>query len=397
MTDWVETTLGQVVELKRGYDLPSARREPGPVPIISSSGRSGFHSVAKVRGPGVVTGRYGTLGQVFFVEEDFWPLNTALYVRDFRGNSPRFVSALLTSLNLGRNEAAAAVPGVNRNHLHRLPVRLPAKRIQDSIARILTSLDDLIENNRRRIELLEQMAQAIYREWFVHFRYPGHEKDELVDSPLGPIPSGWVAPPLRELVDTRYGHTDSAVADGPGPKFVRVMDINKLPFIDWSRVPHCSPVSDERAERVGVRPGDVVVARMADPGKVGIVEEHRVAIFASYLVRIRANRSGPSPYFLFYSLRESRYQDFILGASTGTTRKSVSAQVMVEAPFLLPPAAIVESFESQATTLRTLLTVLVRKNACLAGLRDLLLPKLVSGEIDVSNLDLDTLTEAALV
>ncbi len=117
MTAWREMTLGEVCELKRGYDLPTERRVDGDVPIVSSSGVTGYHSEAKVQAPGVVTGRYGTLGEVFFIKEDFWPLNTALYVRDFKGNEPRFVAALLQSLDLGTNDGAAAVPGVNRNQL----------------------------------------------------------------------------------------------------------------------------------------------------------------------------------------------------------------------------------------------------------------------------------------
>ncbi len=82
---WRSCTLGDVIELKRGYDLPNAERRPGSVPIVSSSGISGLHDEAKVRGPGVVTGRYGTIGQVFFVEEDFWPLNTTTLRPRFQG------------------------------------------------------------------------------------------------------------------------------------------------------------------------------------------------------------------------------------------------------------------------------------------------------------------------
>jgi type I restriction enzyme, S subunit len=92
---WQETTLGEVVELKRGYDLPKQARSSGNVPLVSSSGVTDHHSRAMVKGPGVVTGRYGTLGQVFYIKEDFWPLNTTLYVRDFKGNDPRFLSYFL--------------------------------------------------------------------------------------------------------------------------------------------------------------------------------------------------------------------------------------------------------------------------------------------------------------
>ncbi|HVW89311.1 MAG TPA: restriction endonuclease subunit S, partial [Gaiellaceae bacterium] len=96
--EWEKRDLGDVVELKRGYDLPHRDRKPGSVPVISSSGLSGAHAKAKVKGPGVVTGRYGTVGEVFFVDGDFWPLNTTLYVRDFKGNDPRFISYFLRGL-----------------------------------------------------------------------------------------------------------------------------------------------------------------------------------------------------------------------------------------------------------------------------------------------------------
>jgi type I restriction enzyme S subunit len=99
---WKVGTLGECAELKRGYDLPTKERESGEVPIISSSGPTGFHSKAMVKGPGVVTGRYGTIGEVYYAEGDFWPLNTTLYVRDFKEHSPRFVEALLKTVDFGQ-------------------------------------------------------------------------------------------------------------------------------------------------------------------------------------------------------------------------------------------------------------------------------------------------------
>ncbi|WP_200900312.1 restriction endonuclease subunit S [Rubrobacter aplysinae] len=96
--EWRSATLGDLVELKRGYDLPQRLRTQGTSPIVSSSGVTGYHSEAKVPGPGVVTGRYGTLGEVFYIADNFWPLNTTLYVRDFKGNDPRFVSYFLRLL-----------------------------------------------------------------------------------------------------------------------------------------------------------------------------------------------------------------------------------------------------------------------------------------------------------
>ena len=191
-TEWRETTLGEVIELKRGYDLPQHKRTPGPVPVVSSSGPTDYHSESKVQGPGVVTGRYGTLGQVFFIPNNFWPLNTALYVRDFKGNDPRFISYFLRGVDFSAYSDKAAVPGLNRNHLHQEVVRIPIDiNEQRAIAHILGSLDDKIELNRRMNETLEEMARALFKSWFIDFD-PVHAKAAL-KRPSPPL----ITPPLR--------------------------------------------------------------------------------------------------------------------------------------------------------------------------------------------------------
>ena len=154
-------------------------------------------------GPGVVTGRYGTLGKVFFIKDDFWPLNTSLYVDNFKGNNPRFTAYFLKQVlatTTGTNKAA--VPGHNRNDLHELPVRVTRDREkQDAIASVLATYDDLIENNRRRIRLLEQAARMLYEEWFVRLRFPGHEHVP-VDAGL---PAGWTTRKNRGGLRHRRG------------------------------------------------------------------------------------------------------------------------------------------------------------------------------------------------
>ncbi len=122
---WNVGSLGDLLELKRGYDLPKKHRVPGSVPIISSSGPSGWHDTAKAAGPGVVAGRYGTIGRVFYVEGNYWPLNTSLYVRDFKGGPPRWAFHLLERVNWHAYTGKSAVPGVNRNHVHKERVVLP--------------------------------------------------------------------------------------------------------------------------------------------------------------------------------------------------------------------------------------------------------------------------------
>jgi type I restriction enzyme S subunit len=159
--DWKTGSLGELCTLKRGYDLPATMRETGQIPIVSSSGLSGTHSTAKVRGPGVVTGRYGTIGQVFFVNSDFWPLNTALYVSDFRGNEPRVVYYTLCSIDYSKFADKAAVPGVNRNDLHKEPVCIAPPNVQSIFAVTLKPVWDRQNANDDQIKTLGELRDFL--------------------------------------------------------------------------------------------------------------------------------------------------------------------------------------------------------------------------------------------
>ena len=120
--------LGEIITLHRGYDLPSSKRLTGEVPIISSGGLTGWHNEAKVAPPGVITGRYGSIGEVYYISEPFWPLNTTLFVSNFFGNDPLFIFYLLKSLDFSRFSDKTGVPGVNRNDLHLIRAIHPLSR-----------------------------------------------------------------------------------------------------------------------------------------------------------------------------------------------------------------------------------------------------------------------------
>jgi len=284
---------------------------------------------------------------------------------------------------------AANQANVSPSQIEGLELDLPQINTQRKIASILSAYDDLIENNTRRIKILEEMAQRIYREWFVNFRFPGHEKVKMVESELGMIPEGWGVKKLSELVNTQYGYTESAKEEPIGPKYVRGTDINKTSYIDWAFVPYC-PISESDYPKYKVLIGDIFIIRMADPGKVGIVEKEIDAVFASYLIRLIIKTAELSPYYLFYFLLSERYQNYVTGACTGTTRKSASAGVITDITILIPQLKIREIFEQQIFNIRKLLNNLLARNSNLRKTRDLLLTKLISGQLDVSDLDIDT-------
>ena len=376
---WHDYTLGDVVKLQRGHDLPDRVRVDGPVPVVSSSGITGRHNVAKANPPGVVTGRYGTIGEVFYVEEPYWPLNTALYVVDFKGNDPRFVAYLLRRTLRNYQSQKAAVPGVDRNVLHLLKVRAPDRATQASIVAVLAAYDDLIENNRKRIALLEEAVRLLYREWFVYLRFPGHEHVMVVDG----VPEGWEQHYLADVVTTQYGHTASAEDEPVGPKFLRGTDINKRTFIDWSAVPHC-PEQGLDFDKYALHKGDILVIRMADPGKVALVEKPVRAVFASYLVRLQVrDPEAIPPLFLFQTLLDDRYQGFIGSASSGATRKTASAVLLTDFHFALPPRFLLSLYVEQVQPLRDMITKLVDQSTRAAEARELLLPRLMNGDLAV--------------
>jgi type I restriction enzyme, S subunit len=408
--EWRDAALGDVIELKRGYDLPRQGRRAGTIPIVSSSGVSGYHSDSKVRGPGVVTGRYGTLGEVFYVSEDFWPLNTTLYVTDFKGNDPRFISYFLRSVDFLAYSDKAAVPGINRNHLHQARVHYPSDhKEQRAIAHILGTLDDKIELNRRMNETLEAMAGAIFKSWFVNFdpvraKAEGRDSglpehiadlfpDRFEDSELGEIPAGWKVGTLGDLSQKpQYGYTASATSEPIGPRFLRIADINKRAWIDWTSVPFCQ-ISAEDYEKYKTRVGDILVARMADPGHGVMVEEDVDAVLASYLIRFQL-RDAEYRRYIQYWLRSEAYWDLVKSRSAGTTRANLNAKVLSAFPLILPRRAITSAFREVSNSIRTKVVTNVNQSRTLASLRDALLPRLISGQLRVP--DAERMVEAAV-
>lgn len=402
--NWRTVTLGDVIELKRGYDLPGSRRVDGPYPVVSSSGVSGRHAEAKAKAPGVVIGRYGTLGEVYYVREDYWPLNTALYVRDFKGNNPRFVSYLMRCLNFDAYSDKAAVPGLNRNHLHMAAVSAPPVAEQRAIAHILGTLDDKIELNRRMNETLEATARALFKSWFVDFDpvrakmagrwrcgeslpgLPAHLydlfPDRLVDSELGEIPEGWEATPLPMMIEV---NPQRALKQGA-----------PAPYLDMANVPTVGHTPDQvvvRAFGSGMRftNGDTLVARITpclENGKtayVDFLEPDQVGWGSTEFIVLRPKPPVPEE-FGYCLARDPTFRDFMIQSMTGTSgRQRVPAEALSHYLLPLVPPPIAEYFGELVRPLFTRIRAASAQSRTLAALRDALLPKLISGQLRVKD------------
>ena len=298
----------------------------------------------------------------------------------------------------------ATMPSLNTQILSSASIVYPPLPEQRAIAHVLGTLDDKIELNRRMNETLEAMARALFKSWFVDFEpvrakmegrrlrgesLPGLPAehydlfpDRLVDSELGEIPEGWDVKELGDICHKpQYGYTASASDEHVGPKFLRITDINKKAWIEWEAVPYCE-ITDENRSKYRLRHGDILIARMADPGHGCMVEEDRDAVFASYLIRFRP-KDERYARLLQYWLRSDAYWELVIGRGAGTTRVSLNAKVLSEFPLVVPSTSLLDAFGAQVGSLRTRLVANVEESRILAAQRHALLPGLVSGEVRV--------------
>ncbi|MDD2708549.1 MAG: restriction endonuclease subunit S [Verrucomicrobiae bacterium] len=253
-------------------------------------------------------------------------------------------------------------------------------KAQESIAAILSAYDEAMENNRRRMGLLEKAARLLYEEWFVRFRFPGHEHTPISHG----LPQGWERKPLRALCDSiDYGYTASAQVEEIGPKFLRITDI--VPdFIDWPAVPHC-PIEDDRLNKFRLREGDIVIARTG--ATVGYAKRlhkrHPEAVFASYLVRLRVKRDVDN-LMVGVFVESDDYKSYVQSRIGGAAQPNANARVLSGAEILVPPPRIQRDFHETVEPVIDQREILQLQNQKLRATRDLLLPRLMSGEVEVS-------------
>lgn len=283
-------------------------------------------------------------------------------------------------------------------------IRVPDLDTQRAISRLLGALDDKIELSRRMNHTLESIARAIFESWFVDFDpvrakddgrwregqslpgLPAHLydlfPDRVANSSVGNGPEGWEVGTLGDLSHKpQYGYTASAKSEPVGPKFLRITDINKTAWIEWGSVPYCEMEDGDR-EKYRLHKGDVLIARMADPGHGVMIEDDQDAVFASYLIRFRPKNVEYSR-FLQYWLRSRSYWEMVKGRGAGTTRVSLNAQVLGSFPLVIPLRSVASAFAELVGCLRVRVVANASETQLLAAARDALLPKLISGELQV--------------
>ena len=292
------------VSLNRGFDLPDDKIIDGKYPVIASTSIKAYHNQFKVKAPIVVTGRSGSLGKVQYVDEDGWPLNTALYAKDFHGNNPKYVYYFLQTMHLEQYNAGAGVPTLNQNHLHSLKVLIHKLPTQQKIASILSAYDNLIQNYKKQIEALQTAASELYKEWFVRFRFPGWQNAKFENG----IPEGWKVERLGKLVEIKSGKRlpqGYDFSDSPtSHPYIRARDI-KHGNIDSNDFAYISDEVHKKLKRYIVDENDILLTIVANIGDVGYVNKSLQGFnLTENAVRLTHYSKRIEPRYLCYYLSQ---------------------------------------------------------------------------------------------
>ncbi len=358
--------------LVRTTDLGKARANLSRAQRVNSETYALWTKRAVPSAGDLILAREAPVGGIFQVPTGVEPVLGQRTVL-LRPESTRVDSAFLMyrlasgdlQARMAEMSTGSTVPHLNMADIRTFPMpRLPSMSAQRRIAAVLSAFDELIEINERRIELLEDLARSLYREWFVYFRFPGHEDVELVDSELGPIPEGWEVRRLGAVAELRYGKSLPAKIRRPGG----------VPVVSSAGVIGTHDLALVEG------PG-IVIGRKGNVGSVWWVEDDFFPIDTTYYVE-----SDLSLGLLYWQLQGLAFVDSH-AAVPGLSREQALALALV-----LPGQHVVESFDQVNRALVPASAGLRATNHQLAATRDLLLPRLVTGRLDISDIDLGVLT-----
>ena len=382
---WSRCTWGDLATLEYGRAIRGYQEAVAPYRVFGTNGPIGWHDKFLSNEEGVVIGRKGAYRGVHYSAEPFFVIDTAFYLRPRAAGQflMKWAYYQLKDTDINRLDSGSAIPSTSREAFYQLPVLLPSLKDQGRIASILSAYDDLIENNTRRIAILEEMARRIYEEWFVRFRFPGHENVRMVESELGLVPEGWAVIAASVAIDVN-------------PQ-TKVAKDGLKPFLAMNCLADGSMLIGTPERRSGnsgskFRNGDTLFARITpclENGKTGFVQflpDDESAAFGSTEFIVLRSRSV-TPEFVYLLARSAPFRDNAIKSMSGASGRQRVRDACFDT-FLLPQpdATTLRSFSATVQPMFRLIQTLAMKNVNLRTTRDLLLPKLISGELDVSAL-----------
>ena len=416
--------LNEFITLQRGFDLPSNKRISGSVPVVASTGIAGYHNEIKVKAPGVVIGRSGSIGGGQYIEKDFFPLNTTLYVKDFKGHYPRFIYYLLKSIDFTSFNVGTGVPTLNRNHLSSILISDLGIDKEKEIANILGSLDQKIQLNTQINQTLEQIAQALFKSWFVDFD-PVRAKVQALSDGLsleqaelaamqaisGKTPEELTA--FSQAQPERYAELAETAKAFP----CEMVEVDGVEVPKGWRIGTFTDITESRREKV--KNDKAMVLSAVSSGELVKSEEYFTKQvfsksidkylkvykwdFAYNPARINIGSIGlheadylgaVSPVYEVFSVSD-KYHWFlkrilnlettkikIQSLCTGSVRQTLKLKDFQSIDCVIPDEKTLSIFNKKWEEYRTLILENNKNTQTLSEIRDLLLPRLLSGKIE---------------
>ncbi|MGY0149060.1 restriction endonuclease subunit S [Edwardsiella tarda] len=436
-SNWKRMPLGSLISLQRGHDLPSQSRVKGSIPIMGSSGVTGWHNTPKCKGPGIVVGRSGnSMGVVSYSESDFWPLNTCLYVTDFKGNDVAYIYYMLQQIDFDQFNSGSAQKSLNRNAVYPFEVLATKdKNEQHRIGKMLSDFERKITLNRQINQTLEQMTQALFKSWFVDFDpvmdnaldagffeqnsdlpeallrraeqrkivrqqpdftpLPAETRQlfpaafEACDEPSlglgGWVPKGWGISALDTIANFQNGLAlQKFRPDSDDDKFLPVLKIAQL------RQGYCDNSEKARVdikESCRVYDGDMIFS-WSGTLMIDIWTGGNAAL-NQHLYKVTSKKYPLSFYLYWTNYHLSRFQH--IAAAKAVTMGHIKKGDLSDSYCLIPPVTLIKKFDSVAGRYIEQSKNVRLQNKTLSNLRDTLLPKLISGELRLN--DKDTLAD----
>lgn len=386
--EWKECQLGDLIIFQRGHDLPKTKMQGGEYPVVGSNGIIGYHNEYTTEAPSITIGRSGNVGKPFLFKGRSWSHNTSLYIKEYKAVDPIFIYYFLQTLDLGNYAGGSAVPTLNRNHIHTLNVYVPTDIAeQRKIGAVLSAIDDKIELNNAINDNLEQQAHALFKAWFVDFEPFG-----------GIMPENWRMGTFSEIIESTLGG-DWGKEEPTGNYTeqvycIRGADIPEVKAGNKGKMPtrYILPKNYKSKKLV---PDDIVIeisggSPIQSTGRSTVIPQsllnrYDMGMVCTNFCRAIKPIQGYSKFIYYYwqYLYDRKVFFSYENGTTGIKNLDISGFIETE-PVIIPSVEALDKFNELSSVYFQQIFANGLENEKLSSLRDTLLPKLMNGEIDVS-------------
>jgi len=367
--EWKECKLGDVLVLNYGKSLPERKRVEGKIPVYSSAGLTGYHSETLVNSEGLIIGRKGTVGKIYYSKYPFFCIDTAYYILpEEKKYYLNFIYYLLKTIGLEELNEDSAVPGLNRNTAYSQDILLPSLPEQRAIAAVLSSLDDKINLLHRQNKTLETMAETLFRQWFVE------EADE-----------GWEEKKLKEVTDIAIGRTPPRKesqwfsTNSTDVKWVSIKDLGQSGIFVFDTSEYLTQEAVETFNIPVIPTDTLLLSFKMTVGRVGITTEPMLSNEA--IAHFKFDENTPfSKEYLYIWLKTFKYDSL---GSTSSIVTAINSSMIKDMEIVIPDDTKMNTFHAETEPLFNKIRQNQAQIRTLEKLRDTLLPKLMSGEVRV--------------